>query len=177
MFGWTRSEYIEFAGIILTALVAFVIFLLQSRLTDKQRIDNRAELENRIGSKLYDIHYKDHSGKIQLYNSKLIGKTYFAENKRSFFWGYPFHGAELYEANFDGLEFVVGIEKWNNKKYYKVGVIPYERVLGVKPDGDGSFNGMIFYVKPRIFQLDRYSIAFTKFRYYEVENKNARSKK
>jgi hypothetical protein len=42
-------------------------------------------------------------------------------------------------------------------------------VLGVRPEGDGSFNGLIFYVKPKLFQLDRYSIAYSKFRYYPIK--------
>src|SRR4051812_7813437 len=113
MSAWTRSDYLGLAGIVVSGLIAFTIYLLQKRLSSKQRVDNRLEIEQKAGDKLYDIHYKDHSSKIQIYNVKLLNKKYFSENKRDVFWGYPFHAAELYAANFDGLEFVVGIEEWN----------------------------------------------------------------
>lgn len=171
MSDWTRSEYIELVGIIVSGFIAVAIYLLQRKITDKQRIDHRLEIEGKTGQKLHDIHYKDHSSKVHLYNSKLINKKYFSENKRSIIWGYPYHAAELYAANFDGLEFVVGIEKINDTKHYKIGVIPYEYILGIKPDGDGSFNGMIFFVKPRLFQKDKYSIAYRSFRFYPINTK------
>lgn len=174
---WTRSDYLQLLGSLVGALVAFTIYLLQQQLSDKQKIDHRLNVENIVGDKLYDIHYKDSNSEVQLYNSKLIGKRYFAKNKRSFWWGYPYHAAEIYIANFDGLEFVVGLEEWDNKKYYKVGLIPYERVLGVSPKGDSSFNGMIFYVKPRLLQFNKYSIAYTKFRYYPTELHDNKTKK
>lgn len=177
MGAWTRSEYLELVGIILSAFVAIGIYLLQKRLTDKQRVDHRLEVEEKIGKKLYDIHYHDHARKVQLYNTKLLNKKYFTQNKRDFWWGYPFHAAELYAANFDGLEFIVGIEEWNGQKYYQVGVIPYERVLGVRPEGDGSFNGMIIYVKPRLLQRDKYSIAYKSLRYYPVEKFSGKAHK
>ena len=171
MYGWTRGEYLELAGIVVSGFIAIAIYLLQRRLSDKQRVENRLEVEEKARLKLYDIQYKDHSSKIQLYNSKLLNKKYFSQNKRDIFWGCPYHAAELYSANFDGLEFVVGIQEWNKKKYYKVGVIPYENVLGIRPEGDGSFNGMIIYVKPRLVQRDKFSIAYKSFRYYPAKSK------
>lgn len=168
---WTRGDYLQLMGIIVGIVVAYSIYLLQKRLSDKQKIEHRLDVEAKVGSKLYDILYKDSNPKVQLYNSRLIGKKRFAANKRSLLWGYPYHVAELYAANFDGLEFVVGIEKWGKDKFYKVGLISYERVLGVRAEGDSSFNGMIFYVLPKFFQLDKYSIAYKKFRYYPVNPK------
>lgn len=165
------TDILQVVGIVVTSLVALSIYGLQQRLTDKQRIENRLEVERAFEGKLYDIHYKDSSSKIQLYNSKLLNKKYFTKNKRSIVWGYPFHAAELYSANFDGLEFVIGIEELKDKKYYKVGVIPYENILGVRPDGDGSFNGMIIYVKPRLIQLDKYSISYKAHRYHPIPKK------
>lgn len=165
---WTRGDYLQLAGIVIAAIIAIVVFLLQRRLTDKQRLDHRLEVEHKAGDKLYDIRYKDHSSKVQLYNTKLLNKKYFTQNKRSRLWGYPYHAAELYAANFDGLEFVVEIEEIKKRKYYKVGVIPYEKILGIKPDGDDTFNGMIIYVMPNLFQRDKYSIAYKSHRYYPV---------
>lgn len=168
MSNWEANEYLQVAGIILSGLIALTIYLLQQRLSDKQQVDHRLEIEDKAGQKLSEIHYKGHSSKAQLYNSKLLDSKHFSKNKRSIVWGYPYHGAELYSANFDGLEFVVGIEKINNIKHYKVGVIPYEHILGIKPNGDGSFSGMIFYVRPRLIQRDKYSIAYRSFRYYPI---------
>lgn len=175
--GWLTTTFLNFsigdwigiAGIAIGATLSIILYKLQQRLSDRQKIENRLEVERQMNKKLYDIRYKDHNSKIQLYNIKLLGKGRFTKNKRSFLWGYPYHAAELYAANFDGLEFVVGIEKWNEKKFYKVGVIDYQRILGVRPEGDGSFNGTIFYVKPKLFQLDKFSIAFKSFRYYLVD--------
>lgn len=169
MSDWSRSEIIGLVSIVISAVIAVVLFILQRRLSDRQRIDNRLRLEEAFGHKFYDIHYKDHSSKVHLYNVKLLNKKYFTENKRSIVWGFPYHAAELYAANFDGMEFVVGIEKINGKKHYRVGVIPYERILAIRPDGDGSFNGMIIYVSPKLVQKDKYSIAYKSFRYYKVK--------
>ncbi len=164
--GWTRADYLALLGIVASGFIAFAIYLLQKRLSDKQKVEHRLEVEEKVGEKLYDIHYKDHSRKIQIYNAKLLNKKYFSENKRDFFWGYPFLAAELYAANFDGLEFAIGLEEWNKKKYYKIGVIPYENILSVKPNGDGSFNDVIIYAKPRLLQRDKYAIAYKTYRYY-----------
>lgn len=169
MSDWNISEYLQLGGIVISGVIAFTVYLLQQRLSDKQRVDHRLEIENKANQKLYDIQYKDYSREVQLYNSRLLDKKYFSQNKRSILWGYPYHAAELYAANFDGLEFILGIEEWSKKKYYKVGVIYYENILGIKPEGDGSFNGMILYVKPRIFQKDKYSIAYKSFRYYPIK--------
>ncbi len=171
---WTRGEYIELSALFVSGFIAVGIYLLQRRLSDKQRVDNRLEIEKSVGKKIYDIRYKDHSSKVQLYNAKLLNKRYFSENRRSIVWGYPYHSAELYAANFDGLEFTVSIEEIEGRKYYKVGIIPYEHVLGIKPEGDTSFSGMIFFVKPRFFQKDRYSIAYRSFRFYPVNPKMAK---
>lgn len=168
MTNWGANEYLQLAGMLISGLIAFAIYLLQQQLTDKQRVDHRLEIENKAGQKLSEIRYRGHSSKVQLYNSKLLDSKHFSKNKRSIIWGYPYHAAELYSANFDGLEFVVGIEIVNNKKHYQVGVIPYEHILGIKPEGDGSFSGMIFYVRPRLIQRDKYSIAYRSFRYYPI---------
>jgi hypothetical protein len=167
---WNRGDYLALAGIIISGLIAFTIYLLQKRLSDKQRVDNRLDIEHKAGEKLYDVRYKDHSSDVQIYNAKLLNKKHFSENKRDIFWGYPYHAAELYAANFDGLEFVTGIEEWGGKKYYRVGVIPYENILGIKPDGDGSFNGMIIYARPRLLQRDKYAIAYKAYRYYPAKD-------
>lgn len=168
MSNWEANEYLQLFGIFMSGAIAFTIYLLQQRLSDKQRVDHRLDIEKKAGQKLSDIRHDGHSSKIQIYNSKLLDSKQFSENKRSIVWGYPYHGAELYSANFDGLEFVVGIEVINNTKHYKVGVIPYEHILGIKPEGDGSFSGMIFYVRPRLIQRDKYSIAYRSFRYYPI---------
>lgn len=165
---WTREEFLALVGIIISIFIAFAIYLLQKRLTDKQRVDHRLEIEDAVNKKLHAINYAKESRKVQLYNSKLINKRYFASNRRSIIWGYPYHGAALYGANFDGLEFIVSNEEWGGSKYQKVGVISYENILGIRPDGDGSFSGMIFYVKPKRLQKDKYSIAYDAFRYYKV---------
>jgi hypothetical protein len=177
MGGWTRGDYLELVGIIVSGFVAAGIYVLQRRLTDKQRVDHRLEIEEKVGKKLYEIRYSDHSREVHLYNTKLLNKKYFTQNKRDFWWGYPFHGANLYQANFDGLEFIVGEEQWGGQKYYQVCVIPYERILGVRPEGDGSFNGMIIYVKPRLIQRDKYSIAYKSYRYYPVKDSVGRTQK
>lgn len=168
MNNWGTNEYLQLVGILISSLTALTIYLLQQRLSDKQRVDHRLETEKKVGKKLSDTCYKSHSCKVQLYNSKLLNNKNFSKNKRSIIWGYPYHGAELFAANFDGLEFVVGINLINGKKHYKVGVIPYEHILGIKPKGDGSFSGLIFYVRPRLIQRDKYSIAYGSFRYYPI---------
>jgi hypothetical protein len=169
MSDWPRSDVIGLVGITISAVIAIVLFVLQRRLSDRQKIDNRLRIEETLGKKFYEINYKDHSRKIHLYNVKLLNKKYFSENKRNIIWGYPYHAAELYAANFDGMEFVIGIENIEGKKHYKVGVIPYERILAIRPEGDGSFNSMIIYVSPRLVQKDRYSIAYKSFRYYTIK--------
>ena len=165
---WMLSDYLALIGIIVSIVIATGIYLLQQRLSDKQKIDNQILIENKLNKKLENIRYEKANSKIQLYNSKLLNKSYFTENKRSRIWGYPYHGAELYSANFDGLEFVVGLEEIKGVLHYKVGIIPYDRILGIKPDGDESFNGTIFYVRPLLIQKDEYSISYVGFRYYAV---------
>ena len=158
----------DIVSLILTSTIAIAIYLLQSKLSDKETIDRRLEVEKEAGEKLLFIKQQRGSSKVQLYNSKLIGKKYFSTNKRSAIWGFPYHAAELYDLAFDGVEFVCGIEERSDKKYFKVGVIPYLRILKLQKNGDGSFNGPIFYVKPKLLQLDRYSMAYSSFRYYLV---------
>jgi hypothetical protein len=165
---WSRSDYLEVIGIIASVFIAIAVYLLQKKLSDKQKVDHRLEVEAKAGLKIQNITQNNESSKTQIYNSKLLNKKYFAQNKRDIVWGYPYHAAELYRANFDGLEFTVGIEKWKKKKLRKVGVLPFERILGIKAEGDGSFNGMIFYVKPKLLQRDKYAIAYGSYRYYDL---------
>jgi len=168
---WSRNDYLSLAGILVSVVIAVTIYLLQKRISDKQKIDHRLEIENSVGKKLRKMQQGRSSHKVQLYNAKLLNKKYFSENKRSRVWGYPFHAAEFHSVNFDGLEFVTNIEEWNGKNYHKVGLIPFDRILGIKTDGDGSFSGMILFVKPKLLQRDRYSIAYTSFRYYGASSK------
>jgi len=172
-----HSDWIAIVGTFVGSILSIVLFKLQQRLSDKQKIDNRLHVEREIGKKLYEIHYNNHSGKIQLYNTRLLNKQRFKTNSRSFVWGFPYHSAELYGADFDGIEYVIGIEEWGGIKYYKIGVIDYESILGVRPEGDGSFNGIIFYVKPKLIQKNKYSIAYKHFRYYPTKDSNGIVKK
>lgn len=167
--GWTRSEYLELISICISVVIAFTIYLLQRRLSDKQKVENRLEIEAKAGEKLREIRGKKHSSKVHLYNVKLIDKRYFSSNKRNLIWGLPYHAASLYAINFDGIEFALGVEEWGDQKYDRVGVVPFERILDVRLEGDGSFNGPIFYVRPRLFQRDKYSIAYKSFRYYPIK--------
>lgn len=164
--GWSREEYLELIGIIVSSVIAIILFFLQRRVSAKQKIDHRLEIEREIEKKLYDIRYNDSNSKVQLYNVRLLTSKKFSANRRSILWGYPYHSAELYAANFDGLEFVDGIEEWDGERYHRVGLISYDRILSVRPEGDGSFNGPIYYVRPKLLQLDKYSIAYKSFRYY-----------
>ena len=168
---WSRSDILQLIGIIISSVIAIGVYGLQKRLTEKQRVDNRLAIEEAVKGKLYDIRHNHGSRKVQLYNSRLLNKKYFTRNSRSLIWGYPFHAAELYMADFDGLEFITGIKDINKKKYYEIGVIPYENIIGVRPEGDGSFHGMVIYVKPKLLQLDKYSIAYKARRLYLIEKK------
>jgi hypothetical protein len=168
--GWTRGDYLSLIGIFVSAIMTVTLYFLQKRISDKQKIDHRLEIESSVGEKLHEMQQGKASRKVELYNVKLLGKKYFSGNKRSKIWGYPFHGAELHSVNFDGLEFVINIEEWHGKRYHKVGLVPFDRILGIKPHGDGSFNGMILFVKPKLLQRDKYSIAYTAFRYYRVND-------
>jgi hypothetical protein len=163
------GDIVQVVGIIASGLLAITIYMLQQRLSDKQKVDHRLEVERTAGGKLEEMKTKGHPSKIVLYNAKLLNKKYFADNKRSVVWGHPYHSAGFYSIAFDGLEFETSIEEWKGKKYRKVGLIPFERILGIKIDGDGSFNGMIIYVKPRLIQKDKYAIAYTSFRYYSLD--------
>lgn len=164
---------LDITSLIVSSAIAIGIYILQSKLSDRETIERRLEVEKEAGEKLSYIKRVNGNSKVQLYNSKLVGKKYFSSNKRSFLWGYPYHAAELYDLAFDGVEFVCGIEEWDRKKYYKVGVIPYLRILKLLKNGDGSFNGPIFYVKPRLIQLDKYSIAYFRFRYYLTDTRRS----
>jgi hypothetical protein len=165
----TLDNWIGIGGILVGSALSILLYHLQQQLSDKQKIEHRLLIEKEFGKKLSDIRYKKSNSKIQLYNAKLLNSAGFSRNKRSILWGLPYHAAEVYSANFDGLEFVVGVEKWNGNTYYKVGVIDYLRILNVRAEGDGSFNGMIFYVRPKFIQKDKYSIAYKCFRYYPID--------
>lgn len=167
----TLDNWIGIGGVLVGSALSMVLYHLQQQLSDKQKLEHRLLIEKEFGKKLSDIRYKKSNSKIQLYNTKLLNGKGFAENKRSLLWGLPYHAAEVYSANFDGLELVVGIEQWGGRKYYKVGVIDYLRILNVRAEGDGSFNGMILYVRPKFIQKNKYSIAYKCFRYYPIDGK------
>ncbi len=46
MSSWTRSDYLQLAGIFFSIVIAFGVHLLEQRLTDKQRVDHRLEIED-----------------------------------------------------------------------------------------------------------------------------------
>ena len=166
---WNLSDILQMTSIIVSIILAIAIYLLQKQLSDKQKVDHRFEVEREAGKKFREIQARGYSSKIELYNVKLLNKKYFAKNKRSRIWGMPYHAAHFHAITFNGLEFAVSTEHWHGQDYIKVGLIPFERVLGIKLDGDGSFGGMIIYAKPLLLQKDKFAIAYKSFRYYPLE--------
>jgi len=158
------SELVSMIGIGMSAIIAILLYILGRKINDTQRIGHINSLQNEIENMLSGAKGRD----IELYNSKLYTSTNFAKNTRSRLWGYSCHGAGLRGYDFEGVEFMVELVKWHETKFYRVGVIPYERILKIRQTGDGSTNKPILFVKPYLFQKDKYSIAYKKFVYYPL---------
>lgn len=162
---FTRAELISIFGIGISTLIAILLYVLGKKISDAQQISHISHTQDTIDVTLNGAYAKD----VELYNSKLYTSKNFAKNKRSRIWGYSYHGAGLRGYDFEGVELIVKLVSWNKKKYHRVGIIPYDRILKVQPRGDSSTNKPILFVRPYIIQKDKYSIAYKKFVYYPIK--------
>jgi len=160
----TRSDWISIVGILISSIIAALLYILGKKIDDKQRIEHSLFIQDAISSVLLEG-----PRDVELYNIKLYDKKHFEKNDRSMVWGYAYHGAGLYNYSFSHVEFVTEIVKWGKNKFYRVGLIPYKRILKIMPEGDSSTSKPVLFVTPRLLQLDKYSISYEKFIYYPLK--------
>lgn len=140
----TRSDWIAIASIIVSVVIAALVFYYGRKASFRQRLERQAEIKKALRNAV------DHD--VELYNARLYFKKYFYENKKTAFRGYCYQGCRVKGFDIDGIECVHWREEWEQgEKIEVVGIIPYDWVQYIKY-GDGSTPKAIIFVRAPWFR-------------------------
>lgn len=149
---WIQANYGWILSLIVQSFIAYHIFFLSKRLSTKSKLEHREKLKEQAEKILRDIHSKGLSPKVYLVNINRYFKDY-PSNKEKRFSGYSHIRADIKATRFDGIEFFAEMPKEVYKKsdsrltfkgekknklfnVYPVGIIPYEWIEYIDPEGD-----------------------------------------
>ena len=181
----TLSDILAIIGIIVSSFIAYHLFFLNKRLTFKDSMSHGSEVRKIVDGLLMNIR-KGGSSKVELINVKRYKKDYPTKNNETRH-GYVYIGAELKGYSYDGVEFFNGLDeayvtdddkitlketsKQASFNVYTTGVIPYEWIEFVDPDGDDTSYRPQFFVKFK----GKYHLPYKSKRFYRLSehyNKN-----
>lgn len=139
-------------SILIQSFIAYHIFFLSRRLSTKARLEHKEKLKQKAEEILGEIHRKGLRSKVYIVNISRYFKDY-PSNEEKRFAGYSHIRAEIKATRFDGIEFFAEMPKEvykrndgrisfsgekNDKLFnvYPVGIVPYEWIEHIDPEGD-----------------------------------------
>ena len=144
---WLSDNYQWTIGLILQVVIAYHVFYLSKRLSDKAKLEHK----DKIKQKSEEL---KPGREIYLVNIKRYFKDY-PSNQEKLFSGYSHIKAEMKATRFDGIELFCGIKEVYRKsdgvltlnseqenltqekfKVFEVGIIPYEWIKYIDLRGD-----------------------------------------
>ena len=186
------SDTLAIIGILVSAFIAYNIYFLQKRLTFRDEMLNAAQIREKVDVLLRDIR-NGTSSKIEFINVKRYKKDYPHNNEENRH-GYTYQAAELKGYSYDGVEFFNSIQeayvdeqgkltlektkKQASFNVYEVGVVPYEWIEYIDPDGDDTAYRPQFFSKFKgtIGKRGMLKVPYKNFRYYRLsEHYNAKN--
>ncbi len=166
---WLEQNVLGVLQLLVGAFVAYHVFFLSKRLSNKAKLDHKEVIKNKAEDHLADINKKGLNREVYLVNINRYFKDY-PSNKEKI-RGYSHIKAEIKATRFDGIEFFAGVvelyqteageyslkeDRGQRCSYnaFQVGVVPYEWIEHIDPEGDEyayiplfycHFNGRIYW--------------------------------
>ncbi|MEG1486868.1 hypothetical protein [Lactococcus sp.] len=151
----TLDNWIGIVSIIVSTIIVFLIYGLQSNISYEQTKNHQAEIQEIIKRN----NKESRNQKIEFYNLRRFNSTYRSLNKNTpnFILGYTLNGGELQGAGIDDVHVICGVDEADlgfprKIKIFCVGVIPYKNIKFIDENGDDTTYRMIFYVKSPLFR-------------------------
>ncbi len=163
MLEYLKSNALEIIGIAVSIFIAYHIFFLSIRISNQSKLERKDKIKNIVDELLAKIHQKELRSKVYLVNINRYFKDY-PDNQEKLSSGYSHIHAEVKSARYNGIEFFcsmpeqayvsecgeLSLDKKKGKKaflVYPVGLVPYEWIEYVDPDGDEYGWVPLFYCK------------------------------
>lgn len=149
---WCSQNYGWAIGLIIQSFIAYHVFFLSKKLSNKDRLDHKEVIKLKADELLSKIHSKGLNSEVYLVNSKRYFKDYPANDTQRF-ESYSHIRAEIKATRFDGIEFFSGMpmEVYRTRRgrlsfkgkreekvfnVFPVGLVPYEWIEYVDLEGD-----------------------------------------
>lgn len=163
IFNWFSCNYQWVIGTILSVVIAYHVFFLSKKISSQSRLEHKDKIKKKTDDLIYKIYKENLRSKVYLVNTNRYFKDYPANNAK--ISGYSTIAAEVKDTRFDGVEFFCSLARGvykddagklsfkkneNNQEaltVIPVGVVPYEWIEFVDPDGDEFEYRPIFFVK------------------------------
>lgn len=163
MLNYLLTNIFEIAGIGISVFIAYHIFFLSKRISNSSKLEHKEKVKNITQALLNKIHKDDLRSKVYLVNSNRYFKDY-PRNQEKLVSGYSHIRADVKAVRYNGIEFFCSMPEQgyftkdgnitlnpegNAKAFsvYQVGVIPYEWIEYVDPEGDEYGYIPLFYCK------------------------------
>jgi len=163
MLNYLLTNIFEIVGIVISVFIAYHIFFLSKRVSNSSKLEHKEKVKNIIQALLNKIHKDDLRSKVYIVNSNRYFKDY-PGNQERIISGYSHIRADVKAVRYNGIEFfcsvpeqsyftkdgIVTLNPVGNEVaflVYQVGVIPYEWIEHVDPEGDEYGHVPLFYCK------------------------------
>lgn len=163
MLNYLLTNIFEIAGIAISVFIAYHIFFLSKRISNSSKLEHKEKVKNSAQIILNKIQRENLRSKVYLVNSNRYFKDY-PGNQEKLVSGYSHIRAELKAVRYNGIEFFcsmpeqgyftrdgkITLNSDGNKEaflIYQVGIVPYEWIEHVDPEGDEYGYVPLFYCK------------------------------
>lgn len=146
------SNLIQGLGILISAFIGYHIFFLSKRISNQTRLEHKEKLKKIADELISKIHSRGLRSKVYLVNTNRYFKDY-PGNQEKLISGYSHIHAEIKATRYNGIQFfcsmpeqayllasgelsLKGEESEKAFLVYPVGLVPYEWIEYINPDGD-----------------------------------------
>ncbi len=160
------SDLIAAIGIAISATIAVLLYILSRKIGLSQSLEHRSNIQTALRKKIHG----DENKKVELVNARRFKHDYPDDNDKSLIFGYRYLAGEIKGVYVDGAEFIHEIrhayqDKANHLSLTKrsstdkkttvfvVGVVPYDWIIFINPEGDDTTNCMQIFVRARLFKF------------------------
>lgn len=149
---WFSENYGWSISLLIQGFIAYHVFWLSQKLSNKTKLEYKEKIKQKADELLSEISRKKLSRKVYLVNIDRYFKDYPSNTEKNF-EGYSHIRADIKAIHFDGIEFFAempvevyqkpngnlsfkGTEKELVFNCYPVGIVPYDWIEYIDPEGD-----------------------------------------
>jgi len=149
---WLQANYGWVLSLIIQSFIAYHIFFLSKRLSTRAKLEHKEKIKQQAEKLLSEIHKRGLNSEVYLVNLSRYFKDY-PSNKEKRMSGYSHIKAEIKATRFDGIDFFAEMPrevyrrpdgklsfkgKTKDKLFntYPVGLVPYDWIEYIDPEGD-----------------------------------------